>query len=172
MSKQSIEKGIFALSNLGKWVAGITLGLSMLLTTADVVWRYFLNHSIVAAHDVTELMMVVVVFLGLAYTASVKGHIRVDLLISKLSERAQAILDSITTIFSIVIFAVMAWRTRNARLAFDHPRRGHLDSQNTNRSFSFFSSRWMCNAMCTATIRSLHFAGAGSKEIVRKCTQK
>ena len=64
MSKQSIEKGIFALSNLGKWVAGITLGLSMLLTTADVVWRYFLNHSIVAAHDVTELMMVVVVFFG------------------------------------------------------------------------------------------------------------
>ena len=107
---KTIEKAVFVSCNLGKWVAGITLGLAMLLTTADVVWRYFFNHSIVAAHDVTELMMVVVVFLGLAYTASVKGHIRVNVVLSRLSERARAILDSITAIFSIAIFAVMAWR--------------------------------------------------------------
>ena len=107
---KAIEEPVFALCGLGKWVAGVTLGLAMFLTTADVVWRYFLNHSIVAAHDVTELMMVVVVFLGLAYTASAKGHIRVDVLISRLSKRTQAILDSITGIFSIAVFALMAWR--------------------------------------------------------------
>ncbi len=103
-------RAVLVLGNLGMWIAGVTLCLMMLLATADVICRYLLRRSIVSDHDVTELMMVVAIFLGLAYTASVKGHVHVDLVISKLSRHAQTVLDSITSFFSIVIFATIAWR--------------------------------------------------------------
>ena len=92
------------------WIAGITLCLMMLLTAADVVCRYIFGRSIASAHDLIELMMVVVIFLGLSYTASVKGHVQVDLITSKLSKRTQSVLDSITSLLSVVVFATIAWR--------------------------------------------------------------
>ena len=106
----STRKAVEASANLGRWVAAIVLGMMMLLTAADVVGRYFFNRSIVAAHDVTELMMVAVIFLGLAYTATIKGHIRVEVVISKLSKHTQSILDTITSIFSAGVFGAIAWR--------------------------------------------------------------
>jgi len=106
---ETMRRTILLLGNLGMWIAGVTLCLMMLLATADVICRHLLRRSMASAHDVTELMMVVAIFLGLAYTASVKGHVQVDLVISKLSRHAQTVLESITSFFSIVISATLAW---------------------------------------------------------------
>ena len=105
-----MKRAVSLLVEWSKWVAAVTLGLMMFLTTADVVGRYLFKRAIVAAHDVTELMMVVVIFLGLAYTASVKGHVSVDVLTSRFPSPTRTVLDKIMSLLSIVVFATIAWR--------------------------------------------------------------
>jgi len=87
------------------------LVVMMLLTVADVGMRYVLRHPIVGSVELTEFMMVFVVFLGLAWCAVRGRHVKVDLFLSRFSPRVQAIVDSITYIGSLGIFVIIAWRS-------------------------------------------------------------
>lgn len=71
-----IERG----SNCLAMVAGAAILLMMVLTCADVFLRYFFNAPIEGALDITQMLMVVVVFFALAYCGWTGGHIVVDLL--------------------------------------------------------------------------------------------
>ncbi|XKH59982.1 TRAP transporter small permease [Halomonas sediminis] len=74
-------------SNVGKvmqlgleGVAGATLFALMLLTTADVVGRYFFNAPILGTVELTQQMLAAVVFLSLPVACWREEHISVDLL--------------------------------------------------------------------------------------------
>jgi len=93
--------------------------LMMFLTTADVTLRYFLNRPIKGAFELSEFMMVVIVFFGLAYTAAQRGHVSVELVVSRFGERVQALIDSVTSLLSLGIFSLITWQTAlNAKAAW------------------------------------------------------
>ena len=69
------------------WVPVIFVFIMMFLTAADVLGRYIFSRPIYGAQDVTELMLVVIVFFGIPYLQFVKGHIKVELLFSRLSTK-------------------------------------------------------------------------------------
>lgn len=82
------------------------LAVMMLLTFFDVVGRGF-NHPIVGAVEVTELLMGLLIFLGIGYTTFHRGHIRVDVVLTYLPQRVQAVLEVIALAISIVFSVVM-----------------------------------------------------------------
>jgi TRAP-type C4-dicarboxylate transport system permease small subunit len=55
-------------------------------------------------------MLNVFVLLGVAYTHQVRGHVRVSMLVSRLPEQAEIILDIIATLLSLFILAILAWQ--------------------------------------------------------------
>ncbi len=55
-------------------------------------------------------MLAVFILLGVAYTHQVKGHVRVEMLVSKLPRRLRVILEIVTTVLSLFIIAVLAWQ--------------------------------------------------------------
>ncbi len=89
---------------------GALLGL-MFLGAADVIARYLFNMPIKIAYGMSEGMLVVIVFLGWAYTLSVGGHVRVDTFVSRLPLKAQATMGVITSFVALVIFSLMTWRS-------------------------------------------------------------
>jgi len=89
---------------------GAALGL-MFIGAVDVIARYLLNIPIKAAYGLSEIMLLVIVFFGWAYTLSVGGHVRVDTIISRISRRAQAIIGLGTSSLALVIFGLMVWRS-------------------------------------------------------------
>jgi TRAP-type C4-dicarboxylate transport system permease small subunit len=90
---------------------GITvLGLMMLLTAADVTLRYAFDRPVMGSYDLTVYMMAIVVAFGLAYCAVMKGHVRVEVVVSRLPQRAQAIIDSITCLVSLGLFSLITWQ--------------------------------------------------------------
>jgi TRAP-type C4-dicarboxylate transport system permease small subunit len=92
--------------------AGVAvLAAMMVLTASDVTLRYVFNRPIVGSFDLTEYMMAIVVSFSLAYCAFFKGHVSVDLVISRLPQRAQAVIDGITGLLGIFIFTMITWQS-------------------------------------------------------------
>ena len=97
-------------------VAAGVLILMMLLTVADVFLRATLSKPIIGTTEITEQMMVAVVFLGFGWCALQGKHVQVDLFVSHYSPRAQRVIDLIINLIGLVLVAVICWRTSVATL--------------------------------------------------------
>jgi TRAP-type C4-dicarboxylate transport system permease small subunit len=61
-------------------LGGLILLILMAFTVADVFLRYVFNAPLKSVYEFTEFVMAAIVFLGIAYTGWVGGHIAVDML--------------------------------------------------------------------------------------------
>lgn len=104
-------KIIHFLSRLAGYLATAMLGLMMLLTVADVCLRYFFNSPITGTTEVTEFMMVLVVFPALAWCAVNHRHVKVDLLMANFPPKVQLVVDTITLVLTLAIFTVITWQS-------------------------------------------------------------
>jgi TRAP-type C4-dicarboxylate transport system permease small subunit len=94
------------LNSLGAWaLLGITL-----LTGLDVFLRYFFARPIKGTYELTEVVLCVLVFFGLAYTAANKGNVSVPLVVSRMPQRARALVTGVGCLLSMALVFVMAWR--------------------------------------------------------------
>jgi tripartite ATP-independent transporter DctM subunit len=105
-----LEKTTHPLSRIADSVGRVVLALMVLLVTLDVVLRYFFNRPIKGSYELIEFMMVLVVFLGLAYTQTKKGHVSITLFTGKLSPGQLAVILSITYLLCTIIFSLITWR--------------------------------------------------------------
>lgn len=103
------ESVVTQVSRVSNVIGIIGVGILMLLITADVLGRFLLNSPIKGAVDVNEYVMIIAVFCSVAYCAVVKGHVKVDMLVSRFPERGQAIIDSFTGIVSLVLLSLIVW---------------------------------------------------------------
>ena len=104
------ERAVFPVSRFLHWIGRFVLILMVLITVVDVFLRYVFNKPIVGSYELTEFMMAILVFGSVAYTMAVKGHVCVDLVISRFSERTQALLECITSLLAFVLFGIATWR--------------------------------------------------------------
>ena len=93
------------------FIAAGVLAAMMTLTGVDVTLRYVFSRPIPGSFEITEYMMPIVVALGLAYCAIEKGHVRVDLVVTRLSERAQAIMNSLASFLFLGTFILITWQS-------------------------------------------------------------
>lgn len=95
-----------------KWLAraaSVGLAAMMFLTLLDVIGRAF-DRPIPGTVEVIELTMGMMIFLAIGYTTFLRGHIRVDILITQLSPRVQAFLDLLTLTIGLGFAALISWR--------------------------------------------------------------
>ena len=92
-------------------VAVVVLVCMMMLTVVDVCLRYFFNNPIMGSMEVTEYMMVIVGFLGLAWCALKGMHIKVELIVGRFSQRAQAVVNIINSLLVMGICGLIASRS-------------------------------------------------------------
>ena len=101
------------LQKINRWVAGVGacfLIPLMLITAADVVGRDVFNHPIPGVIELSQYLLAVSILLGLAYTQQIKGHVGVSILISRLSTRAQLLVNLVGTLVSLFLFVLLAWQ--------------------------------------------------------------
>jgi TRAP-type C4-dicarboxylate transport system permease small subunit len=104
-------KIIHFFSRLLGYVSAVMLGCMMMLTVIDVFMRYVLNAPITGATEVSELMMVIVVFPALAWIAVERTHIRVDLLVVKWPHRTQLLFEIVTLLLALATFVIITWQS-------------------------------------------------------------
>ncbi len=82
----------------------------MILTTGEVIGRNLFNRPIAGTVELSEYLLAIFVLLGVAYTQQVKGYVGVSLFVSRLPIRGQMVLNIISTLLSLFIFAILAWQ--------------------------------------------------------------
>ena len=95
------------LGDVGMWF----VVAMMALTVVHAIGRYLFNLPVPGLVELSSFMLVVVIFLTGAYTQVVKGHISIGLVIDRLSERTQAIIDSGTYILCLAVAIVAFWQS-------------------------------------------------------------
>ena len=89
---QFLGRAVYPPSRIINTVGLGVLAVMMFLTATDVTLRYVFNRPIPGAFELTEFLMATLVAFALAYTQVHKGHINVDLIISRFPPRAQAVI--------------------------------------------------------------------------------
>ena len=102
------EKGLYPLVKALDYLSWITLFAMMTITISDVFLRKFTNTSILGTVELTEFMMVIVVFCSLAQCEVDDGHIRVELIMDKFGPKVRTFTDIFTQTLCTVLFALMS----------------------------------------------------------------
>lgn len=87
----------------------LMLAAMVLVTFLSVVGRTFFSSAVPDDLLISEMLMVAVVFMPMAYVQSLGGHLEVTVLTDHLPESLQAMLQTIGLILGVIFFGLMAW---------------------------------------------------------------
>jgi TRAP-type C4-dicarboxylate transport system permease small subunit len=104
------ERGLSPLITIIGYIGSAMIALMMLLTVSDVIARGFFDQSVQGAYELSEFMLVIVVFFSMAGCQLLKGHITIDLIFSRFPQRTRNIIDSIMYFFFLIMFCILTWR--------------------------------------------------------------
>lgn len=90
--------------------AGTLLLTLMGLTVCDVIGRYALNAPVKGAAELSELLLVATVFIGLPAVCLDGGHVTVDLITKNMPRITEAPRLFITGVISTVVLVIVSWR--------------------------------------------------------------
>ncbi|PLX40081.1 MAG: hypothetical protein C0608_10015 [Deltaproteobacteria bacterium] len=95
-------------------LGAIALALMAAVLGCGIFSRYLFNSPLPGVYDVVQLLLVWVVFLSLSYTQREKRHIRVEIILRKMSERANHMMDALATALGFFLCGFMAWQSLEA----------------------------------------------------------
>lgn len=94
----------------------------MLLVVADVGYRIFTSRSIPGQYELSELIMAGMVSCTLAYTQNLRGHIRMELLIDRLTGKTSRLVEAVALSITLAICIIITYQSAlEAAVAVDMP---------------------------------------------------
>jgi TRAP-type C4-dicarboxylate transport system permease small subunit len=81
----------------------------MCLTFVDVVARYVFNRPLRGAFEVTELLLLVLIFAGLPLVSHADEHVTMDFIDRLAGSRARAVIQTAVHLLVAGIFFLLAW---------------------------------------------------------------
>jgi len=98
-------------SSVAGFGAGLIVFALMWVVVYEVACRYIFQQPTTWSFEVSEYMLAACVFLAAARTHLVDGHVRVDIVLSRLGRRTQSILNICTSILAFVYVAILTWES-------------------------------------------------------------
>jgi TRAP-type C4-dicarboxylate transport system permease small subunit len=92
-------------------ISCLTIAIMMFSTTIDTVMRYVFNSPIPGIFELNEVILVVCVFMGLAWCQIQRGHIRVTILLVRLTSKKALLLDIMVWLVALAFVLILAQQT-------------------------------------------------------------
>jgi TRAP-type C4-dicarboxylate transport system permease small subunit len=108
-TSHSAEAGSWLDRVLGAAAALLLFGM-MALTTLDIVSRYLFNWPLRGAFEVTELLMLTLIFAGLPLASRAGEHVTLDFIDLLLGPRGQELVRRAVDLVCGIIILALAWR--------------------------------------------------------------
>ena len=109
MDIKHIDKKLGWFSSALSYVGAFSLFTMMCLTTVDVVGRYIFNRPITGVFELTEYLVLILIFSFIGYTQSKKGHVAVDILLPVLPPRLKKLIDVANHLVCLALMGLITW---------------------------------------------------------------
>jgi TRAP-type C4-dicarboxylate transport system permease small subunit len=90
------------------YVAGASLMVMVLVTSAEVVLRIF-RLSLTGAYDIVKIAAALTIAAALPYTTAIKGHVAIEYFFHKLGRRGRIVVDALMRLGGMALFSLLAW---------------------------------------------------------------
>lgn len=110
----AVDRGVAVVEDAFNVVAGVAIFALMLFVVVEVVGRRLFNRPMPGHIDIVELGMVSFAVLGAAYCQRLGGHVRMELMVSRLRGRAMWVAEAVGTLIALVIIGMIV------RSSWDH----------------------------------------------------
>jgi TRAP-type C4-dicarboxylate transport system permease small subunit len=107
----AVDRGLHRIEKLTSLLSGFGVFALMIIGVAQVFGRKFFNFPIHGYIDMVEIMMSFLVFMGLAYTERLGGHIRMELIVSFLPKRLLWTFELISVLVALFVVGVLTYYT-------------------------------------------------------------
>ncbi|WP_319406128.1 TRAP transporter small permease [uncultured Desulfosarcina sp.] len=92
-------------------LAAFTIALMILSTTMDATARYVLNSPIPGVFELNEVLLVVCVYMGLAWTQIERGHIRVTAFLMRFSDETEVKFVILAWVVTFIFIFILAYQS-------------------------------------------------------------
>lgn len=106
---KSVRKVISKICKSLSYISCAAVFFVMMLMVVDIILSLTTTTRVLGNYELTELGMTLVIFFGLAYTQVEKGHVRVDMFIGLMPKRFSKFLDSVITLITAAVCALMTY---------------------------------------------------------------
>jgi TRAP-type mannitol/chloroaromatic compound transport system permease small subunit len=102
-----LERGFDKFADAIGYITAFVMVLMILNVTYDVVMRYFFNTGSLAMQEMEWHLFSVVILLGISYTLKEDGHVRVDLIYDRLTQKKKAKINMMGSALFILPVALL-----------------------------------------------------------------
>lgn len=102
-----IDKG----SRFGAWLSALAMLVIVALISVEIGARSLFQSSTLISDEYSGYLMVAVVMLGLSYTFAEGGHIRINILTSRLSGWPARLLEAVVSLAALLMCAFFLYHT-------------------------------------------------------------
>jgi TRAP-type C4-dicarboxylate transport system permease small subunit len=98
--------GLMAVMNAAgtAWIGVITV-----LISCDILGRVLFNSPIIGVPEIVKVSVVAIVWLQMAHTLKIGGHIRSDVILDRLSPRGKAAVNVIAAVLGTFVFGFLVY---------------------------------------------------------------
>jgi len=117
--KRAIYALLVLIDNINEWTGNIVAYLLIPMTcivSYEVVARYYFNAPTIWTMEMSEYLLVALGALGGGYTLLNRGHVNVDVVYIRMSERQRAIVDCITFCLFFAFIVAFVWQSWEAAI--------------------------------------------------------
>lgn len=163
MEIDGFEKKMGLLSKALSYVGSIVLFALMGLTAMDVACRYLFNAPILGVFEITEFMVLIVIFSFLASSQSHKAHVAVDLVLEMFPKRIQRFIDLFNHVICLILMGLITWQGVVRALELKEVGEASPNLQIPDYPFVFFLVLG-CLAMCFEYLKDIVELVMGKKK--------
>ena len=103
----AIDRLLHRIEKLTAQIFGLSIFALMLVGVVHVLGRKFFDMPIFGYIDIVEIMMVFMVFLAIAFTERLGGHIRMELFVGMLRGRWLAVFELVGVVLGLAVVGVL-----------------------------------------------------------------
>jgi TRAP-type C4-dicarboxylate transport system permease small subunit len=163
MIGSTVSKKIKKLSLFFGYLGAVALFCMMLLTTTDVAGRYLFNAPITGAFELTEYLVLILIFSFLCNAQSHKDHVSVDLLFNKLPKKIRNGANILNHVACLLLSALIVWMSILKALELKEVGEASPNLVIPVYPFVFFLVAG-CIALCLEYLRDIIAILSGTKE--------
>lgn len=121
----AIDRAVHVVERATALISGFGIFAMMMLGVAQILLRKLLNWPVPGYIDIIEIMMTFLVFLGLAYTERLGGHIRMEILVNYMKGRTLWLFELVSVLVGLFVCAALT------KYSWDHAVRAYTSGDST-----------------------------------------